>query len=134
VIQRVIKKTGLPALLIFTGAQFALTATAMILAFGYHDQLGNLKGVILTRCLQRSTVDQANRAAVGGQLTYLKSQQSRARLYAPTTRALILTFPPALRPKIRQAQREQARALAAAIHSSQKAYDSGVIGNCAVYR
>lgn len=61
--QRLLKKMGLPALLIGTGALLALTATALILAVGYHDQVRDLKAVVYTRCMQQSTATDATRTA-----------------------------------------------------------------------
>lgn len=133
-VQRVVSRIGLPALIVGIAAILAIAASSALLGWSYKDQLSELRQTIYQRCQQRSGYDQANHEAVGGQLAYLRSQKQRARLNATTTRDLIHTFPPALRPGLRAAQREQTRALNEAVRTFRHAYDSGVISNCAVYR
>lgn len=133
-VQRLVSKMGLPALLVGIAAILAIAASSALLAWSYKDQLTELRSTIYHRCQQRTGYDESNHEAVGGQLAWLKSQRQRARLNASTNEALIRTFPPDLRPGIRTAQVEQRAALDKAISTFQHAYDSGVISNCSVYR
>lgn len=48
--QRLVKKMGLPGLLIGVGAMLSLVATALILAVGYHDQLNETRHTLYDRC------------------------------------------------------------------------------------
>lgn len=76
---RVLQRTGLPAFIIGTASMLALTMTALILAAGYHDQLGTLKQVIYTRCVQREAYDVASQQARAAQVQYLEDQIAAER-------------------------------------------------------
>lgn len=54
---RVVHRVGLGALVVGVVAVLAIAASSALLAWSYKDQLSELKQVIYTRCVERSTYD-----------------------------------------------------------------------------
>lgn len=68
--QRIIRRYSLTAVITAALGLLAVTASALILAVGYRNQLGELRHTIYLRCLQRDAYDRASQDARTAQATY----------------------------------------------------------------
>ena len=127
------ERNGSPLQVLALVALVALLAGSFALTFAYRGQLIGLKHVIYGRCQQRLAYDQANHTSIGADVRLDKVTLRLNAKERPQVRELIHAFPRPERPLLRQVQRDDLRALRAALAEKQRAFAQGVIGNCSKF-
>lgn len=112
--QRVIRRVGLPFVIVAALTLLAVSASSLFLAVGYHNQLNELKATIFQRCQQRTVTDTAVRDSAAADLT---EQRALLALFHGVPRSQPLR-----------------RILSAKIAKDRAVIARSVIGDCSVFK